>query len=106
MYVLIAEYLFDKNTFVAVLLSYLVNFLAPLTLVAVHNFSCCSELFVGMKVERKPQSGMEEVPRHLPSGTEVRRGYHVDPKDQPRARKPCTQPRDSCVPRFVERGVH
>ncbi|XP_063883879.1 small ribosomal subunit protein mS31-like isoform X1 [Scylla paramamosain] len=52
-----------------------------------------------MKVERKPQSGMEEVPRHLPSGTEVRQGYHIDPKDQPRARKPCTQPWDSSVPR-------
>ncbi|KAK8374272.1 hypothetical protein O3P69_009710, partial [Scylla paramamosain] len=59
------------------------------------------KLFVGMKVERKPQSGMEEVPRHLPSGTEVRQGYHIDPKDQPRARKPYTQPRDSSVPSCV-----
>ncbi|KAK8375312.1 hypothetical protein O3P69_008292 [Scylla paramamosain] len=55
------------------------------------------KLFVGMKVERKPQSGMEEVPCHLPSGTEVRQGYHVDPKDQPRALKPYIQPRDSSV---------
>ena len=69
---------------------------------AVHDFSCGSELFVGMKVERKSQSRVEKVPPHHPSGNEVSQGYDTDPRNQPRPRKSYTQPRDSSMPRFVE----
>ncbi|XP_045113308.1 28S ribosomal protein S31, mitochondrial-like [Portunus trituberculatus] len=58
-----------------------------------------SELFVGMKVERKPRPGVEKVPPHLPSGNEISQGYDTDPRDQPRPRKPYTQLRDSSMPR-------